>query len=145
MNDLALRAETALRNHVHSALRLAELEELRRERYDPSLTIERLRLVLRDYPSRFLILEAWNGRWLSNLTGEVARDPWVVLVADPDRGRDEPRAANTLRESVRWLARGVDPRSRLDVSRWYAIAVAERAARAAVVARVSAEPDREAA
>jgi hypothetical protein len=38
-----------------------------------------------------------------------------------------------LRESVRWLGRGVDGRSALEVSRWYAITLAERDARAALV------------
>jgi hypothetical protein len=38
---------------------------------------------------------------------------------------------------VRWLGRGIDPRSPHDVSRWYAIALAERAVRAAVARRAA--------
>jgi hypothetical protein len=42
-----------------------------------------------------------------------------------------------LRESVRWLGRGIDPRSPREVSRWYAIALAERALREAVLKRAA--------
>jgi hypothetical protein len=54
----------------------------------------------------------------------------VVSVSDPDGPPDDAGpAAVTLRESVRWLARSVDVRSRTDVGRWSAIAMSERAAR----------------
>jgi hypothetical protein len=45
--------------------------------------------------------------------------------------------AAKLRETVRWLGRGVDPRSAREVSRWYAIALAERALREAVAKRAA--------
>jgi hypothetical protein len=54
----------------------------------------------------------------------------VVSVSDPDGPPDDAGpAAVTLRESVRWLARSVDVRSRADVGRWSAIATSERVAR----------------
>jgi hypothetical protein len=54
----------------------------------------------------------------------------VISVAQ----RNEPETGTAasperMRESVRWLARTVDSRSRLAVGRWYAIAMAERQAR----------------
>ncbi len=65
------------------------------------------------------------------------RDTWVVAVQGPDTPPDAPRAAVRLRESVRWVALGMDARSRIEVSRWYAIALAERAAREAVTRRAA--------
>lgn len=64
-------------------------------------------------------------------------DAWVVAVEGPDTPPDAPRPAVRLRESVRWVALGLDGRSRIEVSRWYAIALAERATREAVARRAA--------
>ena len=140
MNPIAVCAEEALRAHPHPALRLSELVEIVADRVDRGLEPMRLRAVLEDHPDRFVILEPWSGPWrgvdhpgLQRPAGE----PWIVVVTAPDDGPDTPPIALMMRESVRWLSRGVDPRSSIDVSRWYAIVLAERAARAAVARRAS--------
>jgi hypothetical protein len=142
MNPIAACAESALRQHPHPALRLAELVELVAERMDRTLDERRLRSVLEDHPDRFRILDPWRGPWRSVLApignDTPSRDVWVLAVVDPDRPPDRPDApALKLRESVRWLGRGIDPRSPHDVSRWYAIALAERAVREAIVRRAA--------
>jgi hypothetical protein len=141
MHLIASVAESALRHHVHPALRLAELVALVAPRVDRTLDQARLRAVLEAYPDRFRLLDPWHGRWATAARwGDHAGpdiDVWVVAIAEP---RDPPpgiRAAHKLRESVRWLGRGIDPRSPGEVSRWYAIALAERAVREALVRRAA--------
>ena len=129
MNIIALRAEAALHAHPNPALRLAELLDLIAHDVDRSLTPERLRAILEDHPDRFRILDSWSRRWSGRAPDSGADSAWVVAIADPGRPPDGPRSATRLRESVRWLARSVDHRSQLEVSRWYAIAIAEREAR----------------
>jgi hypothetical protein len=129
MNTIALRAEAALHAHPNPALRLAELLALIAHDVDRSLTSERFRAILEDHPDRFRILDSWSRRWTVRASGAGEGSAWVVAIADPGRPPDGPRSAVRLRESVRWLARSVDRRSHLEVSRWYAIAMAEREAR----------------
>ena len=142
MHPIASCAERTLREHVHPALRFSELIELVAELMDRTLDVPRLRAILQGHPDRFRILDPWQGPWRSVVGDHVAEarghGAWVVLVTDPGDPPAEPRAAAVkLRESVRWLARGIDPRSATEVSRWYAIALAERAAREAVVRRAA--------
>jgi len=140
MNIIAFHAEAALHAHPSPALRLFELVDLIAADIDRSLTVERLRAILEDHPERFRILEAWQTRWsepLGDPAVSVAGRAWVVAASDPERPPSGPRAAIRLRESVRWLGRCVDDRSPLEVSRWYAIAMAERDARAALVRRAA--------
>jgi len=143
MNAIATCAEGALRQHVHPALRLSELLEVVADRIDRSLDAGRLRAALETHPDRFRILDPWQGPWRAHPRRHGGprypdTDVWVVALSDPG---DPPAAGGAalikLRESVRWLARGVDPRSRTDVSRWYAIALSERNARRAVVKRAA--------
>jgi hypothetical protein len=142
MNPIAVRAESALREHPHPALRLAELVELIAEQVDRTLDGSRLRAILERHPDRFRILDPWRGPWRTAVTRDDADrragEVWVVAVVDPG---DPPGglggAAQKMRESVRWLGRGVDPRSPTEVSRWYAIALSERAVRAAVARRAA--------
>ncbi|MGE0160094.1 MAG: hypothetical protein AB7T31_11845 [Gemmatimonadales bacterium] len=141
MNPIAAFAESALRENVHPALRLGELVELVARRVDRSLDGVRLRAILESYPDRFRILDPWRGPWRSVLTRgteeTLAEDVWVVAITAPDRPPGGPAVAVKLRETVRWIGRGVDPRSRREVSRWYAIALAERAVREAVSRRAA--------
>jgi hypothetical protein len=53
----------------------------------------------------------------------------VIVTSGGGAGRSERPTALRLRESVRWLARDIDTRSAYEVSRWYAIVLAERQAR----------------
>ena len=140
MNPIAACAEEALRAHPHPALRLSELVEIVADRVDRGLEPARLRAALEDHPDRFTILEPWSGPWRGVDHPGLARpagEPWIVGVTVPDSGPDTPPFALKMRESVRWLSRGVDPGSSIGVSRWYAIVLAERAARAAVARRAS--------
>jgi hypothetical protein len=138
MNTIALHAESALLSTPHPALRLSELLDVLAGRLDRGLTAARLRASLEDHPERFRILEAWRGRWRAgDDPGETAGHTWVVVITDPGDPPDTPKTALKLRDSVRWLGRGLDGRSRMAVSRWYAIALAERATREAVVRRAA--------
>jgi hypothetical protein len=142
MDPIATCAEQTLSRSPHPALRLSELLEIVAERLDRNLDQGRLRAILEAHPDRFRILEPWRGPWRSVEGTLVAReghgDAWVVATAGPGEPPDDGGpAAFRLRESVRWLARGVDGRSPTDVSRWYAIAMSERAARAALARRAA--------
>lgn len=140
MNPIVLCAEQALRAHTHPALRLSELVELIAGRVDRGLDARRLRAVLEEHPERFRLLEPWAGPWRPDGTPRRPAQPedaWVVVVTDPDDPPDAPRSALRLRESVRWLSRGIDQRSAIDVSRWYAIVLSERAVREAVARRAA--------
>lgn len=135
MDPIASCVEHVLRDQPHPALRLTELLELVAERTDRTLDIPRLRAALEAYPARFKILDPWQGPWRS-IASEDARVPgdvWVAATGSPDGpGGGAASPGLKLRESVRWLATGVDPRSPGEVSRWYAIAMSERAARKAI-------------
>ncbi len=140
VNPIASCAEDALRAHQHPALRLSELVDLVAERIDRGLDAARLRVLLEEHPERFRVLDPWCGPWrLPTQERGLARpgDAWVVIVTDPGDPPDTSPTALRLRESVRWLGRGVDPRSPTEVSRWYAIVLAERAAREAVARRAA--------
>jgi len=141
MNSIALRAEAALRRHPHPALRLGELVALIADDIDRGLTPARLRPVLEDHPERFKVLDASIMRWGADPSGagvgDADADAWAIAIHDPDEPPDLPPQALRLRESVRWLGRGIDPRSPMEISRWYAIVLAERAVRAAVVRKAA--------
>lgn len=140
MNPIVTCAEHVLRVHVHPALRLNELRELVAERVDRGLDIRTLRAMLEEHPELFRVIEPWSGPWrLHDQRRGHGRPPeaWVVVITDPGEGPDTSGAALRLRESVRWLARDLDVRSPLEVGRWYAIVLAEREARLAVVRRAA--------
>lgn len=140
MNPIAICAESTLRAHTHPALRLSELVSLVAPRIDRGLDAERLRAVLEEHPDRFRVLEPWTGPWRAEapaLDSHCGEGAWVVAITDPEDPPEGPRTALKLRESVRWLSRGVDPRSTREVSRWYAIVLAERAVRSAVARRAA--------
>lgn len=137
MNPIATCAAQLMEAHPHPALRLGELLEPVAERIDRSLTCARLRSSLAEHPEAFRLLNPWQGPWrLPDLpVTDPAADVWVVLLSPPRDHAQGPQPARTLRESVRWLAHGIDPRSPLSVSRWYAIALAERESRRALARR----------
>lgn len=110
---------------------------------DRSLTAGRLRPILERHPESFRVLDALPGTWRASANdpegGSEMQYTWVVVLGLPqpaDR-EDEPlpsfRTALRMRESVRWLARGLDGRSRVDSTRWDVIARAERATREIVL------------
>ena len=134
MIEIAVRAADALHTHPHPALRLTELLELLAD-VDRGLTAERLRLILDGYPEEFRIVASWHGRWSAGSGPDTA--PWVVAVSPPPEAPETDRPVLRLRESVRWLGRTVDDRSRVDLSRWYAIVLSERASRRALARRVA--------
>lgn len=138
VNPIAHCAALALRAHAHPALRLSELVELVSGEIDRGLTGQRLLTILEGYPDHFRILAGWQGPWRSSDPAtRRGEDPWVVSIDETGEAPQTPRAALRLRESVRWLGRGLDPRPRVEVSRWYAIALAERATREAVARRAA--------
>ncbi len=150
MDDIARAAEDVLLTHPHPALRLGELLEQLAGTVRYRLTPERLRAVLEADPSRFRVLEAWHRRWPAALggIGDAERlEPWVVCVSErrPPDGPPAPGAAGKLRESVRWLGRSTDTRSRMAVGRWYALALSERDARKVVSRKAGEGPPQETA
>jgi hypothetical protein len=142
MDPIVHCAEHTLRQSEHPALKLSELLESVSEIVDRTLDAGRLRAILEGHPDRFRILEPWRGPWRGTAGTLMAREgtgeAWVVAVTYPD---GPPNGAGPvaikLRESVRWLARGVDPRSPAEVSRWYALAMSERAVRTALARRAA--------
>jgi len=166
MNPLACCAATLLEAHPHPALRIGELLGPVADRVDRSLTPRRLRQALTEHPETFRLLDPWTGPWRTLSTGpsagtrppdtdtdtpsgpsrptgpgivELDADVWVVLLTRPTAAAStEPAMSLTLRESVRWMARSVDDRSPLSVSRWYAIALSERECRRALARRANA-------
>lgn len=133
-----------LRAHSDPALRLPEVVKLMGGRVDRNLTSARLRPILERHPESFRVLDALPGGWdvgaHTLAEGEAGmQHVWVVVVGplvSPQLDGDEariPLTALRLRESVRWLARGLDGRSRVDTSRWDVIARAERETRELVL------------
>lgn len=138
MNPIATCTEHFMAAHPHPALRIGEILAPVAERIDRSLTARRLRAALAEHPDTFRLLDPWQGPWRVRPDSGPATeaDVWVVLLPTAEGGDRSPAGpATTLRESVRWLARGIDPRSPLSVSRWYAIALAERESRRAIAQR----------
>lgn len=147
MNPIATCAASFMEGHPHPALRLAELLPAVADQVDRSLTLDRLRQALAEHPGSFRLLDPWKGPWRSAepVRSEVPAvrgsddrmgDVWVVLLTDPAGLGGPSNVPNmTLRESVRWLAKCIDTRSSLSVSRWYAIALAERESRRALARR----------
>lgn len=157
MNPIATHTASFMEAHPHPALRLGELLGPIADRVDRSLTLDRLREALCEHPEAFRLLDPWKGPWRtvvpapSEVPGRRAGsdtrqgqrpDPaegvWVVLLVVPSGAPGSATGAQlTLRESVRWLARCIDARSPLSVSRWYAIALAERESRRALARRAA--------
>ncbi|MEX0837005.1 MAG: hypothetical protein WD101_01645 [Gemmatimonadota bacterium] len=137
MNPIATCTEHFMAAHPHPALRIGEILAPVADRVDRSLTAARLRSALAEHPETFRLLDPWQGPWRlrAESTPSTEADVWVVLLAGTGGDGATVGPVTTLRESVRWLARGIDPRSSLSVSRWYAIALAERESRRAIAKR----------
>lgn len=137
MHPIVQRAEILLQSHAHPTLQLRELLEILRRDVDQTLTGPRLRSLINEHPDRFRVLESWYGGWRQIASG-TEPVTWVIAVgaSPPPPGGDAP--GHLLRESVRWLGCGLDTRSRTDASRWYAIALTERATRKAFLRRAAA-------
>lgn len=136
MHAIIHRAELLLQHAPHPTLDLDELTIILRRDVDQTLDADRLRTMLGQHPDRFRILESWQGGWRHLATGASATT-WVVAVGPAGPPPGLPAPLFRLRESVRWLGCGIDGRSRTDTSRWYAIAMTERATREAFVRRAA--------
>jgi hypothetical protein len=147
MNPIVICAESALRAHPRPAVPISELVELVAPRIDRSLGVDRLRAILEEYPDRFRVLEPFPARRLRRHGAtlepdEVSRivvesEAWAAWIGEPGEPPDAPKVALRLRESVRWLTRGIDTRSTVEVRRWYVIVLSERAASAPSVDRAA--------
>jgi hypothetical protein len=161
MEPIAECVAKFLETHPHPALRLDELLGPVAARIDRSLTLARLRHVLAEHPTTFRLLDPWSGPWRMPTPvpsearirtpraagppsdtpapiGDPTGDVWVVLLSQPEQAAENRGdAVDILRETVRWLARSVDARSPLSVSRWYAIALAERESRRVLARRAA--------
>ena len=141
MDPIVSCAERVLLDSAHPALRLSELLACVAEHIDRTLDAARLRFILGSHPERFRILDPWKGSWHdpdATSAHDSCGDTWVVAISEPGAPPDGAGPVEVgLRESVRWLARGVDARSRTEVGRWHAIAVSAR--------DVRSEPPRRAA
>ena len=142
MDPIVQRAEQELRRSPHPALRIAELLDLVRGPLDRSLDASRLRGLLERHPELFRVLDPWRGPWRPLVAREGAAsadgEAWAVILTHPDSPPpDTDPTVQTLRESVRWMSRGIDPRSPGDVARWHAIALAERRLRGASTRRAA--------
>ena len=150
MHPLLVAARAVLDQHPAPALRLAELARQLQERGHPTAQSERLLRLLTCEPDRFRLLWVWTGpasrpaarpslrtrarvgvkaRVRELDTAGDGRETWVVALDPADEPAPPGRARHGLRESVRWMARRVDPRSARAVSRWYRMVLAEREAR----------------
>ncbi len=124
MLSLIAHIEEVLRSHATAAIPLEELLRILLEEHDRTLDLERLRMTLLDHPGRVRLVDS-----ITTLAcgGAVHRRSWVVSVALPDSRDFGRHPRERMRESLRWVARGLDHRSTLAVSRWEALASAELA------------------
>ena len=134
VNPIVQRAEILLQGHEHPALQLHELLDILHREMDQGLTEETLRTVIGEHPDRLRMLESGPFDPGTTMAGS-APGAWVMAVGagPPTPGGETPQ--HLLRETVRWLGCGLDPRSRTDAARWYAIAMAERVTRHALMRR----------
>jgi len=128
MEAIISHAEEVLRHHPAPAMALTELQRRLRERrpaYAPSCAS--LRVLMEERPDRFRVVDPWRRPWLHTPGehSEEARDVLVMAItrASSNDGRLAPD--ERLRESVRWISRGVDMRSPTSVARLYALLLAE--------------------
>jgi len=132
MDTIMSHAEEVLTQHPAPAMALIELQQRLRERR-PGLapSCDSLRVLMENNPNRFRVLDPWHRPWPQthdSCTAEAAD----VLVMTITRGTsNDGRLAMDarLRESVRWIARGIDVRSPRSLARLYALLLAERGAR----------------
>ncbi|KPJ83006.1 MAG: hypothetical protein AMS19_05890 [Gemmatimonas sp. SG8_23] len=143
MDPIARAAEDALLAHPHPAVRLGELTRMLAEPIDRRLTAARVRAVLEAHPERFRIIDPLHLRWpgIADETGAGADDAWVLSIVERRGPGCGSSTTTRLRDSIRWMGRGVDGRSGLEVARWTTVMHAHGAARASL--ERTAAPDGE--
>lgn len=132
MQAILQHAEEVLRQHPAPAMELGELHSRLRE-LRPTCTpvCATLRGILENSPHRFRVVDPWCGPWLHCREEDRPDTDGVVVIAIGgvcSEGDPSPGSA-LLRESLRWIARGIDLRSQGGVARLYALILAEDAAR----------------
>ena len=133
MDAISATALQVLAEHPHPAIRMSELLEPITERVDRTLDARRLLGYLKRRPKLFTVLDPLRGPWRGLAPREAyggrVSDPWVLGPTGPISGRPEERSAAVLRDSVRWLAHGIDVDSPTEVSRCFSILLSAREAR----------------
>lgn len=133
MDVISATALRVLVGHPFPAVRMSELVALVGESVDRSLDRRRLKYHLERRPDLFTVLDPLRGPWrqlaAKDRYGREAADPWVLAQSRPASDDHEEPSAALMRDSVRWLGHGVDADSPTEVSRWFAILLAERETR----------------
>jgi hypothetical protein len=113
------------------------------EPIDRRLTAARVRAVLEAHPERFRIIDPLHLRWpgIADETGAGDDDAWVLSIVERRGPGCGSSTTTRLRDSIRWMGRGVDGRSGLEVARWTTVMHAHGAARASL--ERTATPDGE--
>jgi hypothetical protein len=129
MEEILHHAEEILCGHPFAAMELIELHARLRHRTPVATpTCIDLRQLLESHPARFRVVDPWARPWIHPADQPRDGTEDVVVVAV---GRGAPASGRLplelrLRESIRWVARGIDPRSRGSSARLYALLLAER-------------------
>ncbi len=132
MQEILHHAEEVLRQHPAPAMELDELHSRLRELRPTATPIcAGLRRILEGSPHRFRVVDPWCGPWIHGPHGDRPDTDGVVVIAiDRVCSEGDPSPGSTLlRESVRWIARGIDLRSQGGAARLYALILAADAAR----------------
>ncbi|MDH5759361.1 MAG: hypothetical protein OEZ65_07205 [Gemmatimonadota bacterium] len=134
MEMLLTLAESILRDHPAPAMPFGDLlVQVREHPSCSSVDGAKLLGVLKSAPDRVKILDPARGPWRPREGGSApSPDAWVALLGTPRSGPSATSgtpALRILRESVRWLARGVDERSTSEVARWHRMVLEEAAVR----------------
>ena len=134
MNTILDNAEDVLRQHPAPAMTLGQLHRRLHEQW-PMLTPARpnLRRVLETEADRFLVLDPCLGPWSHAKRGSAPLEELdnvlvLGLGSGLARGTRLPADAR-LRESVRWIARGLDRRSRRSLARLYLLLLSDGSVR----------------
>jgi len=125
-------AEEILRQHPAPAMELGELHRRLRQLWPAGTSCcDSLRRILTNSPDRFRVVDPWCGPWIHASNRDSSGTEGVVVVAiDRACHEEDPLPGSSLlRESVRWIARGIDLRSPGGAARLYALLMAEDAAR----------------
>jgi len=144
LDRIAAAALQALAEHPFPAVKLSEVTRLVGGGVDRSLDARRLRSHLERYPDSFTVLDPMRGpwRWLlpKSRVGVRTADPWVLGQSSASPGAVGDRCALIMRDSIRWLARHLDPDSPTQVAHWCSVLLSERDARRTLVSSRSRRP-----
>ena len=132
MDAITIQAEEVLRQHPAPAMALIELQRRLHERR-PGLapSCDSLRVLMENSPHRFRVLDPWRRPWSERHDERHTEAADVLVMTITIGASNDGRLATDarLRESVRWIARGVDLRSPRSLARLYALLLAERSTR----------------